>query len=61
MMQILGFMTIMADVEYAKVREYKINQTYVLLKELKQSVNTKDHQLFYMKYKNVMESMNTLT
>jgi len=54
------FKTVMSDVKYAREKEYRVNQAYVLLKELQQSINTKDHKLFYMKYKNVMESMNVL-
>lgn len=54
------FKRVITDVEYVKTREYKINQAYVLLKELQQSINSKDSKLFYIKYKNVMESLNVL-
>lgn len=54
------YKTIMSDIEYIVDKEYRINQTYILLKELEQSVTSKDQKLFYIKYKNVMESLNNL-
>ena len=46
--------------EYMKDKEYKVNKTYVLIKELQNSLGYKDKKMFYIKYKNLMESINTL-
>ena len=39
-------------------RTYNINKAYVLFKELQNSLNKRDKELFYIKYKNVMEELN---
>ncbi len=54
------FNSIINDMEYIKDKEYKVNRTYVLIKELQNSLTYKDKKLFYVKYKNLMESINTL-
>lgn len=55
-----AFKNIINDIEYMKDKEYKVNKTYVLLKELQNSLTYKDKKLFYVKYKNLMESINAL-
>lgn len=54
------FKNITNDMEYMKDKEYKVNRTYVSIKELQNSLTYKDKKLFYVKYKNAMESINTL-
>ncbi len=54
------FRNITNDMEYMKDKEYKVNRTYVLIKELQNSLTYKDKKLFYVKYKNLMESINTM-
>lgn len=54
------FKNITNDIEYIKNKEYKINRTYVLIKELQNSLSHRDRKLFYVKYKNLMESINNL-
>jgi hypothetical protein len=54
------YKNITTDIEYMKDKEYKVNKTYVLIKELQNSLEYKDRKLFYVKYKNLMESVNTL-
>lgn len=41
-------------------KKHCINKTYILLQELKNSIATKDSGIFYIKYKNLLESLNTL-
>ena len=48
------------DIDYIKDKEYKVNKTYVLIKELQNSLSYKDKKIFYVKYKNLIESINTL-
>jgi len=55
-----SFNTLFKDLEFAKNNEYKINKTYILLKELQNSLNEQDKSIFYMKYINLIESINTL-
>ena len=54
------FKNITNDIEYMENKEYKINRTYVLTKELQNSLSYRDRKLFYVKYKNLMESINNL-
>lgn len=41
-------------------KKHCINKAYILLQELKNSIATKDTGIFYIKYKNLLESLNTL-
>lgn len=54
------FKNIINDLEYIKDKEYKVNKTYILIKELQNSLSYKDKKLFYIKYKNLLEAINTL-
>lgn len=54
------FLSVLNDTDYSKNREFKINKTYVLLKDIQNSIVNKDKELFFLKYKNLMESLNTL-
>lgn len=38
-------------------KEYNIRKVYVLLQEFKNAVDTKDKDLLFMKYKNLMEEL----
>ena len=54
------FKNITNDMEYIKDKEYKVNRSYVLIKELQNSLSYRDKKLFLVKYKNLMESVNVL-
>lgn len=54
------YKNIINDMEYVKDKEVKVNRTYVLIKELQNSLGYKDKKLFYIKYKNLIESINAL-
>ena len=41
-------------------RKYNINKAYILIEELKNSLRTKDTDIFYSKYKNALEELNIL-
>ncbi len=51
---------ILEDTEYTKNKEYKISKTNMLVKELKNCINRNDKNLYFMKYKNLIETLNTL-
>ena len=55
-----SFLNVLNDTEYSKNREYKVNKTYMLIKDLQTAVGSNDKNLFFLKYENVMESLNTL-
>jgi len=55
-----SFSNVLKDLEFAKNNEYKINKTYILLKELQNSLAEQDKSIFFMKYINLMESINML-
>lgn len=41
-------------------RKSSINKIYILIEELKNSLSTKDKGIFYLKYKTLMQELNTL-
>lgn len=41
-------------------KKYSVNKTYILLEELKNSLDTKEKRIFYIKYKNLIEEINTI-
>ena len=55
-----SFLSVLNDTEYSKNREYKVNKTYMLIKDLQTAVTSNDKNLYFLKYENVMESINTL-
>ena len=54
------FANLLNDLEYIKNKEYKVKKTYIAIKELQNSLAYKDKDLFYVKYKNLMESVGRL-
>lgn len=43
-----------------EARKYNINKSYILIEELKNSVPVKEAEIYYVKYKNLLEELNTL-
>lgn len=55
------FVQIMSNVEKSENKlKYSINKSYILIEELKNSLPTKDKGIFYIKYKNLIEELNTM-
>ena len=54
-----AFLPIMNSVD-EHPSQYNINKTYVLLKELQNSIDVKDRSIFYIKYKNVLEELEVI-
>ena len=48
---------VMSDIDYTEDKTYKINKIYVLLNELNNAVLVKDSDVFYIKYKNLMQAI----
>ncbi len=46
------------DVKYIENKQEEVSRIYILIKELKNSVNLKDKDIFYIKYKNLMNTIN---
>lgn len=55
-----SFKKLFEDLEYVEKNEYKINKSFILLKELQNSIKTQEKEVFYLKYINLMEDLNTL-
>ena len=54
-----AYSEVMNDVDLTKnQKKYGINRTYILLEELKNSLSIKNKEVFYMKYKNLVEGLN---
>ena len=41
-------------------KKFNVNKSYILIEELKNSLPLQDKEIFYIKYKNVLEELNTL-
>ena len=41
-------------------RKYNINKIYIQIEEIKNSLSTKDMEIFYIKYKNLIQELNTV-
>lgn len=55
------FSSLVNDAKYVNdQRKYNINKVYILIEELKNSLSTKDTEIFYLKYKNTIEELNIL-
>lgn len=46
--------------ENNKEKEFNLNKGYILLKELQNSISEQDEDIFYIKYKNLIEELNLL-
>lgn len=56
------FKSLVNDARFAKdKRKYNINKAYVLIGELRNSLDTQDTDIFYVKYKNTIEELNILS
>ena len=55
-----AFGLVATDANYVIDNSYKVNKCYVLLNELNNSLNLKDKDIFYIKYKNLIEELNNL-
>ena len=51
---------IMSDIDYIKDKTQKTNKIYVLLNEMINSIDEKDTDVFYVKYKNFMKEIETI-
>lgn len=54
------FRKVTTDVEFTSENSYKVNKTYVLLNELKNSMQMNDTDIFYIKYRNLLEEINEI-
>ena len=54
------YMLINTNAKYVSENSYKVNKVYVLINELKNSMNNKDNQIFYIKYRNLLEEIKEM-
>ncbi len=55
-----AFSVVMADASFIGTNSYQINKSYVMLNELKNSVSLEDREIFYIKYRNLLEEIDNL-
>lgn len=55
------YVTILNDVNNHSSSEHNINKVYVLLKEKENSLDGKDKDVYYLKYRNLMEELEKLS
>lgn len=53
----IAYTKVTNDVNYIQNKQEQVERVYVLIKELKSSIYTKDKDIFYIKYKNLMNSI----
>lgn len=53
----LAYTKVINDVDYIQNKQEDVLRVYVLIKELKNSINLKDKDIFYIKYKNLMNAI----
>lgn len=51
---------VMSDIDYTKDKTEKTNKVYVLLNELANSIDEKNSDVFYIKYKNFMKEIEAI-
>ena len=54
------FKSITTDANFLSQKSYRVNKSYVLLNELRNSLSTEDKDIFYIHYKNLLEEINDL-
>lgn len=54
-----AYLPIINNMETSNV-QYNINKAYILIKEIQNSLNENDSDIFYIKYKNLMEELNII-
>lgn len=54
------FSNIMNSIEINEKQQNKVSKAYILLNELNDCIKLKDKELYYIKYRNVMEQLTTL-
>lgn len=55
-----SFEFVTADVNFVSTNSYRVNKTYVLINELANSLKLQDKQIYYIKYRNLLEEINEL-
>lgn len=55
-----AFRLVTTDANFVSSHSYQVNKSYVLLNELKNSLALEDKEIFYIKYRNLLEEINTL-
>lgn len=55
-----SMLVMMNNMGNKKQKEYNINKGYILLKDLQNTIDKNDMDIFYLKYKNLMEELNVL-
>lgn len=55
-----NFTKVTNDVEFVQNKEYNVSKSFVLLKELQNSLALRDSEVFYIKYKNFIQEMSNL-
>ncbi len=46
--------------DYVENREYKVNKMFILVKEIEKTTSIQDKTIFFMKYKNLLQSINSI-
>lgn len=55
-----AFSNVMKNKEFVNQKEYNINKTYITLKELQTSNQYKDTNIFFLKYRNLIQEIDVL-
>ena len=50
----------LTDTNIEQSKQYTISKVYIMINELQNAVQIQDESIFLIKYKNIIEEMNTL-
>lgn len=55
-----AMIAMMNNMQNKNEKQYNMNKAYILLKDLQNTLNKNDTDIFYLKYKNLMQELNVL-
>ena len=56
-----GYSKLLTNPDIEQSKQYNISKIYVMINELQNAVQVQDKQIFLIKYKNILEEMNSLS
>lgn len=55
-----AYLTIINDIATDPNKQFNINKAYILIKEMQNSIDTETKEIFYIKYRNLMQELNII-
>ena len=55
-----SFSKLLTNTNIDSSKQYSINKIYIMINELQNAINVQDETIFLIKYKNILEEMNSI-